>query len=285
MLSGTFDYTWAFPPAFIDQAKAAQMLRVEEARPNLSLEYFGFKITREMVSDRRVRQAMSIAINRAEIAKGVLLGHADPAFTYVNPDALDYDPKTAGMIQEDVALANRLLDEAGWKLGSDGIREKNGVKLAPKVYVVAPGTRVAEAIQGYLRRIGIDWRITAWDSTIAPLKMAEQDYEIWTVIVPYLSAGDLMDIYFDSHNIPTPNRMNWRDDETDQWLRVAKASLSDDDRARNYALVQEKVMAEHLWIPVLHYPVLYQVTNTRLKGTRPHMLYGGTVYKGLDLNK
>ena len=31
---------------------------------------------------------------------------------YVHPDAMDYDPKTAGMIQEDVALANRLLDEA-----------------------------------------------------------------------------------------------------------------------------------------------------------------------------
>jgi hypothetical protein len=38
----------------------------------------------------------------------------------------------------------------------------------------------------------------------------EQDYEIWSVTVPYLSAGDLMNIYFDSANIPTPNRMNWK---------------------------------------------------------------------------
>jgi peptide/nickel transport system substrate-binding protein len=79
--------------------------------------------------------------------------------------------------------------------------------------------------------------------------------------------------------------MNWKDEETDQLLRAAKAALRDDDRARNYALVQEKVMAEHLWIPVLHYPALYQVTNMRLKGTRPHMLYGQTFYKGLDLSK
>ena len=290
MLSGTFDYTSTFPPAFIDQAKAAPMLRVEEARPALALQYFGFKITREMVSDRRVRQAMSIAINRAEIAKGVLLGHAEPALTYVHPDALDYDPKTAGMLKEDVALATRLLDEAGWKVGSDGIREKNGVRLAPKVYLTAVSgyggstLSLAEAIQGYLRPIGIDWRLYVWDLTIFPAKTAEQDYEIWTVTAPYLSAGDLMDFYFDSHNIPVPNRMNWKDEATDQWLQAAKAALSDEDRARNYALVQEKVMAEHLWIPVLHYPVLYQVTNTRLKGTRPHMLYGSTFYKGLDLS-
>src|SRR5262249_14593096 len=82
----------------------------------------------------------------------------------------------------------------GGQRGRDGIREKDGMKLAPKVYFTANGlsARVAEAIQGYLRKIGVDWRLQAWDSTIAPLKMAEQDYEIWSVTVPYMSAGDLM---------------------------------------------------------------------------------------------
>ena len=162
MMAGTYDYTSQFPTAFIAQAKATPMLQVQEARPNFQLLFFGFKTAREMVSDRRVRQAMSIAINRAELAKGVLLGNAEPAFTYVHPDALDYDPKTAGLIKEDVALANRLLNDAGWKLVG-GIREKDGIKLAPKVYVIANSdfVKIAEAIQGYLRRIGIDWRIYA----------------------------------------------------------------------------------------------------------------------------
>ena len=94
------------------------------------------------------------------------------------------------------------------------------MKLAPKVYFTRTATppRVAEAIQGYMRKIGVDWQLQPWDSTIAAAKMAEQDYEIWSVTVPYLSAGDLMNIYFDSRNIPTPNRMNWKDAETDEWL-------------------------------------------------------------------
>jgi ABC-type transport system substrate-binding protein len=102
-------------------------------------------------------------------------------------------------VKEDVERAKKLLDEAGWKVGADGIREKDGIKLAPKVYFTANANsaRVAEAIQGYLRKIGIDWRLHPWDSTIAAAKMAEQDYEIWSVTVPYLSAGDLMSIYFD----------------------------------------------------------------------------------------
>ena len=105
---------------------------------------------------------------------------------------------------------------------ADGIREKDGIKLAPKVYSPRSPTspRVSEAIQGYMRKIGVDWKIAGFDSTIAPAKMGEQDYEIWTVTVPYLSAGDLMNIYFDSKNIPTPNRMNWKDAETDEWLQA-----------------------------------------------------------------
>jgi peptide/nickel transport system substrate-binding protein len=285
MMAGQFDITHQFPAQFISQAKTAPMLQVFPAKPNFQLLYFGYKISRPMVADKRVREAMSIAINRAEIAKGILLGNADPAFTIVDKDALDHDPKTASIIKEDVERAKKLLDEAGWKPGADGIREKDGVKLAPKVYFTANANsaRVGEAIQGYMRRIGVQWQIQPWDSTIAAAKMAEQDYEIWSVTVPYLSAGDLMNIYFDSKNIPTPNRMNWKDAETDEWLKLGRAALTEADRAKYYALVQQKVMQEHLWMPVLNIN-MDEVVNKKVKGARPHMIYQNTFYKGLDLS-
>jgi peptide/nickel transport system substrate-binding protein len=259
MMSGQFDITHQFPAQFISQAKAAPMLTVTAAKPNFQLLYFGFKTTRPMVADRRVREAMSIAINRAEIAKAILLGNADTAFTIVDPDALDFDPATKGVVKEDLERAKALLDEAGWKPGAD-------------------------AIQGYLRKIGVDWRLQPWDSTIASVKMAEQDYEIWSVTVPYLSAGDLMNIYFDSANIPTPNRMNWKDAETDSWLKQGRSALTEADRAKYYALVQQKVTREHLWMPVLNIN-MDQVANKKITGARPHMIYQNTFYKGLDVTR
>jgi peptide/nickel transport system substrate-binding protein len=84
MMSGAFEFTNLFPQQFTAQAQAAPMLTVQQAKPNFQLLYFGYKITRPMVGDRRVRQAMSIAINRAEIDKGMLLGNAEPAFTIVD---------------------------------------------------------------------------------------------------------------------------------------------------------------------------------------------------------
>jgi peptide/nickel transport system substrate-binding protein len=283
MMSGQFDFTATFPAAFIPQARANPNLTVEKVDSNFQLLYFGYKATRPMVADARVREAMNIAIDRAQIAKGVMLGNADPSYGYTSPRALDHNPVASTIIKEDVERAKRLLDEAGWKMGSDGIREKDGVKLAPKVYVTAGANsvKVGEAIQGFLRKIGVDWRIQVWDSTIAPVKMGEQDYEIWSVTVPYISAGDLMSLYFDSRNIPTPNRMNWKDAETDKWLAAGKAALNAQDKARAFGTVEERVTREHLWMPVVNV-TLYTVANKRIKNVRGHPQYAIGFYKGLD---
>jgi peptide/nickel transport system substrate-binding protein len=212
-----------------------------------------------------------------------MLGNAEPAYTFVDPKALDFAPSTKGVIKEDVERAKKLLDEAGWKMGSDGIREKDGVKLAPKVYFTQVGSfgRITEAIQAYMRKIGIDWKAQGFDSTIAFAKMSEQDYELWTVTFPYLSAGDLLNFYFDSRNMPAPNRYNWNDAKTDEYLKLGRAALSDADRTKYYALAQQLVAEEHLMMPVMNVG-MYLVTNKKVKGARPHMLYQNTFYKGLD---
>jgi len=285
MMGGQFDVSHQLPLQFIDQVKRAPNLNVVEAKPNFQLMYYGFKANRPMVSDPRVREAMNIAINRAEIVKGIMLGNATPAYTFIDPETLDFDPATNGMIKEDIERAKKLLDEAGWKVGADGIREKDGVKLAPKVYFtqVAYFGRVSEAIQGYMRRIGVDWQIQGFDSTIAFSKMSEQDYELWTVTFPYMSAGDLLNFYFDSKNIPAPNRMNWKDAQTDEWLRLGRSSLTDADRAKYYAMVQKRITEQHLWMPVMNV-AMYMTTSKKLKAPRPHMLYQNTFYKGLDFS-
>ena len=286
MLSGQFDVTHQIPLQFIQQVKAAPNLMVQEAKPNFQLMYYGYKTTRPMVADRRVREAMNIAINRAEIVQGIMLGQAKPAYTFIDDDTLDFDPATKGVIREDAERAKQLLDEASWRPGPDGIRVKDGVRLAPKVYFtqVSYFGRVTEAIQGYMRRIGIDWQVQGFDSTIAFSKMSEQDYELWTVTFPYMSAGDLLNFYFDSRNMPAPNRMNWNDAQTDLVLRQGRAALSDAERAKFYGMAQQRVTAEHLWMPVMNV-AMYVTSLKTLKGVRPHMLYQNTFYKGLDYGR
>ncbi len=217
---------------------------MQEAKPNFQLMYYGYKITRPMVSDARVREAMNIAINRADIVKGIMLGNAEPAYTFVDPKALDFAGTTKGIIKEDVERAKKLLDEAGWKVGADGIREKDGVKLAPKVLFtqVAYFPRVSEAIQGYMRKIGVDWKILGYDSTIAPAEMAEQDYEIVDGDVPvHLGRRpDELLLRFEEHAGAQPDELEGRQDR-----RVAEAGPRRADRRGSHQILRAGAAEGH----------------------------------------
>ena len=184
------------------------------------------------------------------------------------------------IITHDLGVAKKLSTRR-WKLGADGI-EKDARSWRRRLSLPRSSTSSAfEAIQGYMRKIGVDWKIVGFDSTIAPAEMAKQDYDLWTVTFPYMSAGDLLNFYFDSKNMPAPNRMNWNDPQTDELLKKGKASLSDADRAKYYGLAQQRVTEEHLWMPVMNV-AMYTTSTKKLKGVRPHMLYQNTFYKGLD---
>jgi peptide/nickel transport system substrate-binding protein len=123
--------------------------------------YYGFKSNRPMVSDRRVREAMNIAISRAEIVVGIAMATLNPPH-YIDAKALDFAESTKGIIKR--RRAGEALDEAGWKVGSDGIREKDGVKLAPRVLFTRSACfRASPAMQGYMRKIGVDWKIVGFD--------------------------------------------------------------------------------------------------------------------------
>ena len=72
-------------------------------------------------------------------------------------------------------------------------------------------------------------------------RLAQQDYDIWSIAYPYASAGDAMQLYFHSNNVPTPNRMNWKDPETDRLIEEGSAALNDEKRFEAFAKVQKIV--------------------------------------------
>ena len=70
-------------------------------------------------------------------------------------------------------------------------------------------------------------------------------------------------------------------EEFAEYLKMGRASLTENDRTKYYALAQQRVTAEHLWMPVMNI-AMYTTSLKKLKGVRPHMLYQNTFYKGLD---
>jgi peptide/nickel transport system substrate-binding protein len=85
------------------------------------------KAPHPFLTDVRVRKALSLAIDRATIARQ-LYGLAGVATANALTTPSKYNSKHTKVVF-DIEQANRLLDEAGWRRGSDGIREKAGIKL------------------------------------------------------------------------------------------------------------------------------------------------------------
>lgn len=283
--SGQGDVTQYIPYVALDTLKRTPTVQLSQ-QPNYFWDYFlGFKVDKPAVNDPVLRRAMVMAVNRPAIAKAVFFGAGDPADAYLNPATQDFDPASkASLAAFDPAGARKLLDEAGWTPGPDGIRAKDGVRASLVLYGItdAQWTRITEAVQADLKRIGVELKIQLFDATIAWGKLATQEFGAFVMSYPYVSASDALSLYFSSANTPTPNRMNWKDAETDAWLIEGRTSLDPAVRHAALARVQERVTEANVWIPLVR-EQLWLASSRRVQGARAHGIYGVGIYKGLDI--
>lgn len=127
-----------------------------------------FNTARPIVSDINVRRALAMATDRAHYIDVItyrvdVLNEGDqPKFSWA------YDPDLKPL-PYDLAQANTVLDQDGWRRGSDGIRVKNGQRLRIEVATItgsAVGNRMAVLLQAAWRSIGVDLEIKGYASSL-----------------------------------------------------------------------------------------------------------------------
>jgi peptide/nickel transport system substrate-binding protein len=285
MQTGQGDVTQYIPPVAMESLRRVPSITLH-TQPNYFWDFFmGFKVNKPVVSDRAVRRAVHMAVDRTALTRAVWFGSAVPARNIVNPNTLDYDAESERLVPDfDPAAAARTLDEAGWRVGPDGIRVKDGQRATFLTYGIATleGQRQGEIIQQALRRVGIEMRIQLFDATVAWGRLATQEFDAFFLSYPYFSAGDALNLYWHSRARPTPNRMNWNNPQTDAWLEEARSATDPAVRARALANVQRQLAQESPWLPIAR-EQLFVATSNRVQGVRAHGLYGIGVYKGLDM--
>ncbi|MEM0905829.1 MAG: ABC transporter substrate-binding protein [Pseudomonadota bacterium] len=285
VLTGQSEITQYVPYIALEQLRAAPNVDVVKSDAAHWTYFMGFKIDKPTVADPAVRKAINLAVDQAAMASDLHFNEVEPAFSYISQTALDWnDALDDELLTFDVAAANKILDDAGWVPGADGIREKDGVRLAPVAYIFTGSTwsKISEAVQASLREIGVDLQLQPFDSTVVWGKLATQEFDVFGMSFPYVSAGDALNLYFRSENMPTPNRMNWDDPETDRLLDEGKTAIDAATRAAAYGAVLEKVHDAAVWLPLYHEPMVL-AQSTDLEPVVPHNIYGAGLYKGLDL--
>ena len=284
--TGQADATQYIPPIAINQLRQMTTMVRMSTQENYFWDYFvGFKVDKPVMNDPAVRRAINQAVNRAAIVQAVWFGSAVPADGYLNPNTAGYDAEAATLVPRyDPEAAKRTLDEAGWRMGPDNVRVKDGQRASFLTYVIntQQSRQVLEAMQADLRRVGIEMKIQLWDATVGWGRLATQEFDAFMMSYPYVTATDGFSLYFDSHNRPTPNRMNWSDPATDRALEQAKVALDPAARLAAIAEAQRLVAAANVWFPVAR-EQLWVASSMRTEGVRAHGIYGVALYKGLDI--
>jgi peptide/nickel transport system substrate-binding protein len=112
-------------------------------------------------ADPAVREAVSLAIDRAEVVATVYSSQTKPATSALASTTPGYADQSA-QLAFDPAKAGSVLDAAGWLPGPDGIRAKNGAPLSVELtwYSNSPANRATvELIQQQVRKVGIDLQL------------------------------------------------------------------------------------------------------------------------------
>jgi peptide/nickel transport system substrate-binding protein len=235
--------------------------------------YLGFNLKDPKFADKRVRKAISYAIDKKEIIDIVLLGLGEIATGPYKPGTWQYNGDVE-RYDYDPAKAKELLSEAGWKdTDHDGILDKDGVPFAFTI-VTNQGNelraKTAELIQNKLKDVGIkvEIRIVEWAAFLSEFVEPKRFEAIilgWNI----LQDPDLYDVWHSSKIGPNElNHISFINAEADTLLEKGRRTFDQEERKKYYFRFQE-ILAEEAPYVFLYVPYALPVISSRFKGIEP----------------
>lgn len=214
-------------------------------------------------SDPLVRQAFQYVVDREAIAKnlwgpgGVAGNTLIPIVRGDKGPAWSYDLKKAG----------DLLDQAGWKKGADGIREKNGVKmnLTARSSVIAQRDKELQVIKESLKQLGINMEIKSVDASVFfgrpdnpdSLRRFTVDMEMYATgsskpdAQSFFEGFTTAQITEKSNNWGGSNVNRWSDPKYDQMYDQYKRELNAEKRKTMEKQLDEYIVKDGIRIPMI----------------------------------
>src|SRR5438270_296722 len=129
--------------------------------PTNFVEYLWFNLGRPQFQDKAVREALYLGMDKQSYIQRIYYGVPPVSESYLAPSSWAFNPDLPKH-EYNPDKAKARLEEAGWKVGGDGIRAKNGVRLSFSNSTTA-GNKVREQAQAFLQQnwkaIGVDMQI------------------------------------------------------------------------------------------------------------------------------
>jgi peptide/nickel transport system substrate-binding protein len=251
------------PPDLLPYLKRQKNLTIQ-SHASTTFSYIGMNIQDAILKDVRVRHALALAVDRVRLKKALFSNLPELAETVLTPKhwAAIHLPETTF----DRQRAEQLLDQAGLPREKDGIR----FTLNYRTSTDPARLRLATAIADMWQKIGVQVSIESleWGGFYARIKRG--DFQVFSLSWVGIVDPDIYRWVLHSDMWPPKgaNRGRYSNAKVDHWLEAASESESIKKRQQLYALVQEKMQQDQVYIPLWYEPVL-AVSSQRLQDFKP----------------
>lgn len=233
------------------QAKLIEEGKIEVG-PSSGLEFFRFNVTKEPFTNKKIRQAFALAVDRKTIIENVVQGNQEAALAYVAPGTVtslgDFRENSDDRIEDaQFAEAKKLLEE--------GMKEEGWNEL-PKVSLLYNDTEqnkvVAEVLQEtYRKHLGITIELESVEVGTYFERRGNLDYNIArsSFIADYNDPYNYLESFQTGHSM---NQTGWSNKKYDELLKKAFVE-ADDHRRMEHLYEAEKLLFEEMPIFPLYY--------------------------------
>ncbi len=256
--SGEIDVEIIPPPEFLKDFGKDPDFVVTRGGAKLFYEYYGFNNEKPPFNDKKVRQAVSHAINNEAIVKQVDMDYGKLICQPMGPTVWGYDPSVK-CVEYNPERARKMLAEAGWKPGPDGILEKDGKKFIIHANIIDRQERRFEVIQSDLKKVGIELELQKLEWGAFLDACVKGNFDIFNLGRDYKSGDADVELYslFHSSNIPYINMARYRNPEVDKLLERQRTEMDKEKRLKLIHEIDRRIMDD---MPLL--PSLIRMTNT-----------------------
>ncbi len=227
-----------------------------------NIDYFEMNTDSEVFSDINVRKALALSIDRDGMAESVD-GLIAPAYSMITDSMQNFSQEAEDWFKENLAndpeKAKELLEEAGWKVGKDGIREKDGKKLEFTWYAWTDSTTIPEAMAKQLEEVGFKMNIEAIDWNYVYENINNDDYDAGIEWLSWAEPILIFDCCYYDQNAPG-NTEAYSD-----MVRKAAHELDSDKRTELIGDIQMHLFENVNMIP-MYSELSFTAINKDLKG-------------------
>lgn len=238
----------------------------------LRVTYVGLNNRHPVLADRRVRRALNMAVDVERMIEVFLHGQGTRAAGAIPPALAGH--RTREPIPYDPAGARRLLREAGVE---EGYTIELWQRGSPE------GNLLCEAIQGYLKQVGIDVRLVKreWSAFKEAVSQGRVDAFLLDWYADYPDAENFLYPLFHSENTGGGgNRVFFRNPAADSLIELSQRASDPREADRLYAAIDSLVYEEAPWI-FLYFPVSVFAVAPGVEGYEAPIMYLGEDYTGV----